>query len=52
MTTLEYMQKQLRKHKLSCERAIERKAPEQDILNLNEKISHYEYVCELLKKEV
>lgn len=49
MTTQEYFQKELEKHKENYERLVARNAPEQDIVNVKTKISHYELVCELIK---
>lgn len=49
MTTLEFMEKELRKHKLNLEKQTDRNAPIEDIENIKIKISHYEKVCELLK---
>lgn len=49
MTTLEFMEKELRKHKLDLKRQTDRNAPIGDIENIKIKISHYEKVCELLK---
>jgi hypothetical protein len=49
MTTLEFMEKELNKHKQNLERQISRNAPADNIENIKIKISHYEKVCELLK---
>ena len=49
MTTLEYFQKELEKHKKNHERLVARNAPEQDIINVKTKISYYEGACESLK---
>lgn len=49
MTTLEFMEKELRKHKLDLKRQTDRNAPIKDVENIKIKISHYEKVCELLK---
>lgn len=49
MTTLEFMTKELNKHKLNLERQTGKNAPNEDVENLKIKISHYEKVCELLK---
>ena len=49
MTTLEFMEKELGKHKLNLERQTDRNAPIEDVENIKIKISHYEKVCELLK---
>ena len=49
MTTLEFMEKQLRKCKTDLEQQELRQAPKSNLENLKEKISHYEIVCEMLK---
>ena len=49
MTTLEFMEKELNKYKISLEHQIKRNAPAGDIENIKIKISHYENVCALLK---
>ena len=51
MTTQEFMQKELEKHKKSRNHQIKRGANPGDIKNIEEKISHYEKVCDLLTKE-
>ena len=52
MTTLEYMERILNKHKKNLI-AVERKSnvPADDIKYLRIKIGHYEKVCDLLRKE-
>ena len=49
MTTLEFMEKELGKHKLNFERQTDRNTPIKNVENIKIKISHYEKVCELLK---
>lgn len=49
MTTLEFMERELRKCKINLEHQISRNAPADDIENIKSKISHYEEVCNLLK---
>ena len=49
MTTLEFMEKVLQRHKKNLEQQISRGAQINDIENLKIKISHYEKVCEMLK---
>ena len=51
MTTLEFMEKELEKHKQNLVRQHERNAPQGDLENIAIKICHYEKVCELLRKE-
>ena len=50
-STLEYMQKQLEKHKKNHKAQLERNAPQQDIDNIKNKIGYYSEVCELLKRK-
>jgi hypothetical protein len=49
MTTLEFMQKELRKCQVNLEQQIARNAPPDNIENIKAKISHYEEACEALK---
>ena len=49
MTTLEFMEKELKKCKSNLEQQISRNAPTHDVENIKDKISHYEKVCEMLK---
>lgn len=51
MTTLEFMEKELEKHKQNLERQQTRNAPKGDLENIVTKIKHYEVVCRLLRKE-
>ena len=41
MGTLEYMEKELSRHKLNLERQTERNAPVEDIENLKKKVEYY-----------
>ena len=50
MTTLEYMEKQVQKHRLNFVREWERGAPEEMLRNISEKIRHYETAAEILRK--
>ena len=51
MTTLEYMEKQVAKHRLNFNREWERGAPNEMLQNITEKIHHYEAAVEALRKE-
>lgn len=51
MTTLEYMEKQAKKHRLNFHREWERGAPNEMLQNIAEKIRHYEAAVEALRKE-
>jgi hypothetical protein len=51
MTSLEYMERQLNKHRMNLVRETDRGAPEEMLCNIREKISHYEDAVEALKKE-
>ena len=48
MTTLEYMEKQLKKHTINHYKLIKRNAPEREILDVERKIEHYKDVCDLI----
>jgi hypothetical protein len=50
MGTLEFMEKELSRHKLNLERQIERNAPAEDIAHIKKKVKHYTEVCNLLNK--
>jgi hypothetical protein len=50
MTTLEYMERQLDKHKATYLREAERKVPEEQLKNIERKITHYEEAIEALKR--
>ena len=50
MTALEYMEKQISKHRANWIWAIERNAPEKDIENLWKKVCYYGEAIEALKK--
>lgn len=49
MTTLEYMEKQLSKHKMNYQRESEHGASEEVLANISKKIGYYSVVVELLK---
>ena len=49
MTTLEYMKRELVKHRLNLRKAIERKALDYEIDNIERKIKYYEDVVEKLQ---
>lgn len=51
MTTLEFMEKQLKKHRLSLAIQEHRKSQEEAINNIKTKIFHYEKVCGILRRE-
>ena len=51
MTALEYMEKQIRQHRISLIQAVNRNAPAEMIENINLKISYYEAAVEALPKE-
>lgn len=51
LTTLDYMEKELIKHKNNLLVQQTRNAPNKDIICIKEKIKHYEKVCELLREE-
>ena len=50
MTTLEYMEKQLKKHKMDLEGQRNRNAPSEVLDNIQKKIEHYKAVCDVLRK--
>ena len=50
MTTLEYMEKQLKKHRLNYERELYRGVSEEMLYNIALKISHYKAAVEALRK--
>ena len=49
MTALEYMEKQLQKHRQNFIREFDRKAPQEVLENIKLKISHYEAAVEALR---
>lgn len=51
MTTLEYMQRQVVKHRLNHDREFARNAPEEVLANIREKIKHYSAAVEALTKQ-
>ena len=50
MTALQYMQKQLEKHKVNLHRAIAKKSPDEEVDNIKNKISYYEAAVDALRK--
>lgn len=50
MTTLEYMERQIKKHKSTYSRESERNVPEEQLRNIEQKITHYEEAIEALKR--
>lgn len=50
MTTLEYMQRQLNKHRLNYERESARGVPDEQLRNIKRKIQHYEEAVAALEK--
>ena len=52
MTALEYMEKQLAKHKANYVRESNRNAPEKVLSDIQIKIGHYEAEVEALKEAV
>ena len=50
MTALQYMQKQLEKHKVNLHRAIAKKSPDEEINGIKNKISYYDAAVDALKK--
>jgi hypothetical protein len=48
MTTLEFMEKQLKRHTINHQKLIERGAPEREISDVERKISYYKDVCDLI----
>lgn len=52
MTAIEYMEKQIRKHKLSLEKESARGAPEEQLANIRSKIGYYEEAADALRNEV
>lgn len=49
MTALEYMEKQLQKHRINYNREFLRKAPKEVLDNISLKIGYYEAAVEALK---
>lgn len=50
MTALEYMERQIVKHRLNHEREFARGVPEQQLANIRAKIGYYEAAADALKK--
>lgn len=51
MTALEFMEKQLRKHRLNHRRESERGVPEEMLRNIEKKIGYYKAAVEALRKD-
>ena len=51
MTALEYMEKQLAKHRLNYIRGYQRGIPKENLDNIRLKISYYEQAVEALRME-
>lgn len=49
MTALEYMERQIVKHRLNHEQAFARNAPEEQLANIRAKIGYYEAAAEALR---
>lgn len=49
MTTLEYMERQVKKHRINYEREAARGVPEEMLRNIQAKIGHYEAAVRALK---
>lgn len=50
MTTIEYMERQAKKHRLNYDREKRRNAHEDELRNIRAKIAHYETAIAALKK--
>ena len=50
MTAIEYMEKQLQKHRLNHKREFERGVPKEMLRNIEKKIGYYEAAVEALRK--
>lgn len=51
MTALEYMKRQVQKHRQNFDRESSRGVPEEMLRNIRKKISYYEAAVEALMKE-
>lgn len=52
MTALEYMEKQVQKHRMNYDRELARGVPEEQLNNIRAKIGYYEAAVDALKNEV
>lgn len=52
MTALEYMEKQVQKHRINYNREVLRGAPEEVLQNIQEKLGHYEEAVAALRLEI
>ena len=50
MTALEYMEKQVQKHRLNHIHAVDRDAPEEMLEDIRAKIAYYELAADALRK--
>ena len=50
MTALEYMERQLEKHRRNFEREFKRCAPYEQLCDILQKASYYKTACEALRK--
>lgn len=50
MTTLEYMERQAKKHRINYDREAARGVPEEMLRNIQAKIGHYEAAVRALKE--
>ena len=50
MTPLEYMQRQVSKHRFNLERETKRGVPEEVLENIKKKIGYYEAAVEAMKR--
>lgn len=51
MTPLDYMTRQLTKHRLNHDRELARGAPEEQLHNIRQKIGYYEAACDALREQ-
>lgn len=51
MTAIEYMEKQVQKHRLNHKRESERGVPKEVLLNIEKKIGYYEAAVDALRKD-
>ena len=51
MTALDYMTRQLTKHRLNHDRELARGASEEQLHNIRQKIGYYEAACDALREQ-
>jgi hypothetical protein len=51
VTAIEYMEKQVKKHRLNYKRESERGVPKEVLLNIERKIGYYEAAVDALRKD-